>query len=190
MTLTIIKGCPRDQWEAVQAAQYQPFLYFASNGSKWMGEAPDDLDELLRMLASHPLRKNWGDHCEVDPCESIPNENCTTPNAPRWINGPHLFAVDGEQMRSVDPARGIWCGAVLVGDAFARIDFAVIAPVLAEGMRRQHPQEFIEVVGCLAHPLRAIRRKVEEGLILGRLHGLPLIAGTAFDDGQGHGVTS
>ena len=95
MTLTIIKGAPSEHWETVQESQHRPFLYIVSNGSKWAGEEPDDLDDLLLMLGSHPLREERGDHGEVDPCEGIRNDDRKTPNAPRWVNGPRLFAVDG-----------------------------------------------------------------------------------------------
>jgi hypothetical protein len=95
----IIKGCPRDQWDNVQAIQHEPFVYIMNNGSHFAGQEEDDLSELLRMLSTHPLDATYeerGGFETVDPCEGVTNPEWTWGNdAPRWIDGPRLYACEG-----------------------------------------------------------------------------------------------
>jgi hypothetical protein len=99
----IIKGCPRDKWDEVQAIQHEPFIYIMGNGSKWAGQEEDDVSELLRMLAAHPLDptfEEYGNFIAVDPCQGVRNpKHCgwggDTDGEPQWIDGPRLYACDG-----------------------------------------------------------------------------------------------
>ena len=89
----IIKGCPRDKWEEVQAIQHEPFIYIKSNGSRWMGDEEGDISELLGVLAKHELDSRMFKHgfITVDPCEGVQD-----PHVPgKWIDGPRLYECDG-----------------------------------------------------------------------------------------------
>lgn len=96
-TPIVIKGCQRDKWAEVQAIQSQPFVYIMGNGSKWIGEDPDDVRELLDALIKYSLdaeRFNgfWAD----DPCAGVDNPDWTYENGkPRWIDGPRLYSCNG-----------------------------------------------------------------------------------------------
>lgn len=93
-TPRIIKGCPRDKWDEVQAIQHEPFVYIMGNGSKWYGEEEDDLDELFKVLADTPLDPRWEDHITIDPCEGVQNPHWAWGNGePQWIDGPRMYAV-------------------------------------------------------------------------------------------------
>lgn len=90
-TLHVIKGCPREQWEHVQAIQHEPFLYISSNGSKWAGQEEDDLDVLLYVLTQYRLDPERTDVI-VNPCVAVDNPNWTWASAePRWIDGPRVY---------------------------------------------------------------------------------------------------
>jgi hypothetical protein len=98
MNPIIIKGCPRDKWEEVQAIQHEPFIYIMYNGSKWAGEEADDIAVLLEMLATHPLRKDdfsdWNDNV----CRGIDNPDWNyfcDPAIPRYIAGPRMYEAEG-----------------------------------------------------------------------------------------------
>ena len=94
-TPRIIKGCPRDKWDEVQAIQHEPFVYIMGNGSKWMGEEADGIDELLKTLAEHPLDprfEEYGNFITHDPCVGVQNPNWTWGNGePQWIDGPRMY---------------------------------------------------------------------------------------------------
>src|SRR5882672_8475198 len=66
----IIKGCPRDKWEEVQAIQHEPFIYIQGNGSKWAGDVEDDVDKLLEVLAKYRLDYDrFGlEFYDINPC--------------------------------------------------------------------------------------------------------------------------
>jgi hypothetical protein len=87
----IIKGCPRDKWEEVQAIQDDPFIFIQSNGSHWMGEEEDDVDGLVKMLESHPLDPRFETFYCVDPCRGVEDPN----RRGHYINGERLYRVDG-----------------------------------------------------------------------------------------------
>lgn len=99
--MRIIKGCPRDEWEEVQAVQHEPFIYIHHNGSKWAGEEPDDIAHLLGVLAEHRLDvESYGhdpaDFATLNPCAGVDNPNWTLGSSePRWINGPRLYECNG-----------------------------------------------------------------------------------------------
>lgn len=94
-TMHIIKGCPRDKWEEVQAIQHEPFLYIMGNGSKWAGEEEDNLDTLLLMLSNHRLDMELT-YINANPCTAIDNPGWTWANdVPRWIDGPRMYACEG-----------------------------------------------------------------------------------------------
>ncbi len=88
----IIKGCPSDRWEDVEASQHSPFIYISSNGSRWAGEDPGDVDELLKMLATHPLDRSfekYGDFITENPCQGVRSEDGTD-----WVDGPRFFEAE------------------------------------------------------------------------------------------------
>ena len=89
----IIKGCPRDKWEEVQAIQHEPFIYIKSNGSRWMGDEEGDISELLEVLAKHELDSRMFNHdfITVDPCEGVRDPHVYG----KWIDGPRLYECDG-----------------------------------------------------------------------------------------------
>lgn len=101
--MKIIKGCPRDQWESVQAVQGQPFIYIMSNGSKFAGEEQDDISVLMQMLKTHTLDPRFADPVyghpfyTDNPCEGIRNPNWTHDSkrgVPQFIDGPRLYAAE------------------------------------------------------------------------------------------------
>lgn len=91
----IVKGCPRDKWEEVQAIQHEPFIYIMGNGSKWAGEEEDDLPELLTVLATHPLDPRFETFYTINPCEGIKNPDyCPWERGntePAYLNGPRFY---------------------------------------------------------------------------------------------------
>ena len=87
----IIKGCPRDKWEEVQAIQDEPFIYIQSNGSKWMGEEADDIDGLVVMLEKYALDPSFDTFWCVDPCRGVKDPN----RRGSFIDGERLYRVDG-----------------------------------------------------------------------------------------------
>lgn len=96
----VIKGCPRDKWEEVQAIQHEPFVYIMSNGSKWAGEEEDDVETLLNVLATYRLDyerfSNSGPFYSADPCTWAHNPEWNWENnVPKYIDGPRLYACDG-----------------------------------------------------------------------------------------------
>lgn len=96
----IIKGCPRDKWEEVQAIQHEPFIYIQSNGSRWAGEEEGDIPELLETLAKYRLDSDRFEHFySENPCYAELN-----PHAIRWEpwtkENPHY--IDGRRMYEVD----------------------------------------------------------------------------------------
>lgn len=98
--MKIIKGCPADKWDEVQAAQHEPFIYIMGNGSKWAGEEEDDLPQLLHMLENHPLDiTRFDNFYTVNPCSGVVNPDWTwgsdEKTTPHWIDGPRLYACDG-----------------------------------------------------------------------------------------------
>jgi hypothetical protein len=100
--LHIIKGCPRDKWEEVQAIQHDPFVYIMGNGSKWAGQEEDDIETLLDVLAKYRLDvERFGpEFYDINPCTGIrnpkaPNFGPDDPANPHWIDGPRLYACDG-----------------------------------------------------------------------------------------------
>lgn len=97
--LHIIKGCPRDKWDEVQAIQHQPFIYVHHNGSHWAGDEESDIAALLDMLANHTLDPEWEKYSNFisqNPCaaDDNPDWNYSSPDSvPRWIDGEPLYAV-------------------------------------------------------------------------------------------------
>lgn len=93
----IVKGCPRDKWEEVQAIQHEPFVYIMGNGSRWAGSEEGDISELLDMLAKHTLDvERFKDFWSVDPCSAMDNPDWHFGSElPRWIDGERLYAHDG-----------------------------------------------------------------------------------------------
>ena len=95
MAVHIIKGCPADKWEEVQAIQDEPFVYIMSNGSRWFGEEEGDIAELLEVLSKHRIdyeRFTPGYIHTLNPCEGIYNPAWNFENEePRWINGPRMY---------------------------------------------------------------------------------------------------
>jgi len=96
----IIKGCPRDKWEEVQAIQHEPFIYIHHNGSHWAGQEPDDVTILVEVLESHKLRDDYGndDFGAADPCVGVVNPDwdwSASPDVPHYIDGPRMYAADG-----------------------------------------------------------------------------------------------
>jgi len=94
----IVKGAPCDKWEEVQSIQHEPFIYIMSNGSKWAGEEPDDVAELLQVLGNHALEFERFHHSfySANPCHWAHNENYTPENGqPRYIDGARMYQCDG-----------------------------------------------------------------------------------------------
>jgi len=97
--LHIIKGCPRDKWDEVQAIQHEPFIFIMNNGSHFAGQEEDDIADLVRMFTTHPLDatyEEYGGFETVDPCEGVDNpDRQFGSSVPRWIDGPRFYACDG-----------------------------------------------------------------------------------------------
>ena len=94
--MKVIKGCWRDRREEVMAAQYEPFVFIASNGSKWMGEEEDDVPALLEVLGRAELDVDrFKSFITINPCRGVKNPRYY-PGAGQlqWIDGPRLFAVE------------------------------------------------------------------------------------------------
>lgn len=96
----LIKGNWPDSYSELMTVQHAPFVYIQSNGSHFAGTPPDDIDELLAVLAKEPLDpcfEHYGNFWTVDPCEGVrnPNWNYQHENEPQWIDGPRIFAADG-----------------------------------------------------------------------------------------------
>lgn len=87
----IIKGCPRDKWDEVQALQGEPFIYIMSNGSKWAGEEEDDVQDLLAVLAEHPLDprfEDYGNFINPHPCVAVRDDDG------KWVDGDRQYQAD------------------------------------------------------------------------------------------------
>lgn len=98
----VIKGCPRDRWEEVQAIQNKSFNYIMSNGSKWAGDEEDELDKLYQMLEDYSLDvHNQGsltsDYWTDNPCEGVRNWEGKEVDGmvPKWLDGDRLYSVEG-----------------------------------------------------------------------------------------------
>lgn len=90
----VIKGCPRDKWEEVQAIQHEPFVYIMGNGSKWAGEEEDDIDKLLEVLAKYRLDDRLGpEFYTVNVCRGVRNPDAN--GTRQWIDGPRLYECEG-----------------------------------------------------------------------------------------------
>lgn len=89
----IIKGCPRDKWEEVQAIQHEPFVYIKSNGSRWLGDEEGDIPELLEVLRTWKLDSRMFHHgfITVNPCQGIPDPHAHG----KYIDGPRLYSCEG-----------------------------------------------------------------------------------------------
>lgn len=88
----IIKGCPRDHWDEVQAIQHEPFIYIMSNGSKWAGEEADDIDALLKTLSEQPLDPRFepaGEFITQNPCCGVPG-----PTRGTYVDGPRMYTAN------------------------------------------------------------------------------------------------
>jgi len=82
-------------WEEVQAIQASPFVYIQSNGSKWAGQEPDDLNLLLKTLGHYTLNiDHWGDCIDANPCQGVRNPARTKASPSQWIDGPRLFTAN------------------------------------------------------------------------------------------------
>ena len=91
-----IKGDWNEKHEEVMEAQTEPFVFINSNGSKWAGQDPDDIDELLRVLAEYKLRPNLAPFVELNPCQGVYNPAFRyDAKEPQYIAGPRLFKADG-----------------------------------------------------------------------------------------------
>lgn len=92
-----IKGQPIDKWqEVIEASRVGEFIYIASNGSKWAGQEPDDIDKLLEVLSKHPLDiARFGGFYELNPCTATYNPEYPASSDTKWIDGPRLFPVEG-----------------------------------------------------------------------------------------------
>lgn len=99
--LHIIKGAPIEQWENVQAIQHEPFIYIQSNGSKWAGESPDNIEVLLEVLSKYnldlPMFSNK-DTSEYTFITENPHSAKFNPDYPHksslmWINDKPLYNV-------------------------------------------------------------------------------------------------
>jgi len=95
----IIYGTPRDKWEEVQAIQHEPFIFISSNGSRWYGEQPGDIAELLAALGKYALDVDRFDSfCTVDPCSATVNPKwmpLASNTEPQWIDGKRLYEANG-----------------------------------------------------------------------------------------------
>ena len=90
-TTKLIIGAQCDKWDEIVASQHEPFLYIAANGSKWMGDEPDSIDDLLNTLRKHtldPRFEQYGNFITENPCEGVRDEQGN------WIDGPRLFRTD------------------------------------------------------------------------------------------------
>lgn len=88
MTPRIIKGCPRDKWDEVQAIQHEPFVYIMSNGSKWYGEEEDNIEDLLKTLDEHPLDPRFKSFITKDPCIGVRGERGG------YVDGPRMYTAN------------------------------------------------------------------------------------------------
>jgi hypothetical protein len=80
MTAIVIKGPPYDKWQDAQdiANSGRAFIYIHSNGSKWAGQQPDDVADLLCVLDQYELVDDYAYHM-IDVCAGVTN--------PKWCNG-------------------------------------------------------------------------------------------------------
>lgn len=91
MNATVIKGNWNDKSEEVYEAQNKPFIFINSNGSRWMGEEPGDITELLEALTSYKLREDYH-YISVNPCRGVINPEWRYESAePHYIDGDRLF---------------------------------------------------------------------------------------------------
>lgn len=84
----IVKGCQRDHWDEVQAIQHEPFIYIISNGSKWIGEEADNIDELLKTLAENPLDPRFKTFITKHPCIGVPGKRGG------YVDGPRMYTAN------------------------------------------------------------------------------------------------
>jgi hypothetical protein len=99
--MKIIKG----EWnekseELTQEVINQPFAFINSNGSKWAGENPDDIEKLLECLHEHTLDpdfEKYGNFITANPCRAAHNPKWTgfDNKEPQWIDGDRLFETEG-----------------------------------------------------------------------------------------------
>lgn len=114
MTPRIIKGCPRDKWDEVQAIQHEPFVYIMSNGSKWYGEEEDNIEDLLKTLDEHPLDPRFKSFITKDPCVGVPGKRGGYVDGPRMYTASvtrffgnfytvsHVFQIDTNDQETID----------------------------------------------------------------------------------------
>jgi|SRR5579871_1613902 len=92
-------GGPNGKWDEVQAAQHQPFIYVAYNGSEHVWDGKDDIEVLLQMLYHYRLREGDRDSdCyTINPCYAANNEKWDGGHngEPRWIDGERMYSCEG-----------------------------------------------------------------------------------------------
>lgn len=97
--MIIIKGDWRGNEDQVNRAQHGRFIFINSNGSRWAGEEPGDIAELLDVLGKEPLDPSFeafGNFISVNPCSGVINpEYGKVVGAEKWIDGPRIFDVEG-----------------------------------------------------------------------------------------------
>lgn len=95
----IIKGNWLEKDAEVRAAQSGIFIFINNNGSRWGGEEPGDIAELLEAMGTTPLDpdfENYGNFITQDPCVGVSNPDYRkVEGADEWIDGPRIFDVDG-----------------------------------------------------------------------------------------------
>ena len=97
--MKIIKGEWLNCADQIKSAQYETFIFINNNGSKWAGESPDDVADLLAVLEQHTLDatfENCGNFITQNPCMGVINPLFNYQegrNEPQWIDGPRLFDV-------------------------------------------------------------------------------------------------
>lgn len=91
-----IFGAPSEKWDEVQAVQFEPTVYIQYCGSRWAGEAPGSVEELLSVMASHPLdveRLGADYFITENPCEGVQEQGPS--GKMEWVDGEPFYKAPG-----------------------------------------------------------------------------------------------
>lgn len=85
-----IKGDWNKKTDEVFSSQHDEFVFINSNGSRWVGQEPGDIAELIDTLENHPLDvARFGDaFIQHNPCRGI------AIGGGKYVDGPQIFEVD------------------------------------------------------------------------------------------------
>lgn len=101
----------KDISRVVNEVENEPFTIIHSNGSKWFGESPDEIEKLVEMLEQHTLEKRFFFRMAVNDEDGNRQMKGVTPiiSEPGWLRpfdeiypeGTHVFTGNFEKVSHV-----------------------------------------------------------------------------------------